>query len=191
MSYTNEIRKDIKNYLKQKCENVYYLKASDISRFPYIVFSIRSVGDGKVLELDIWDRHKDTTRIENLTDDMIRYANVIICGTNKTREYYNNYIRRNILGYKTRLPQYGERVICRKNNWSNTVAGISIANGLVGTVITPPDISTFDISDHWINFNIKPKDGKVTPKFCEDVIDFILDNTTDGNHKILKILEKK
>ena len=54
-----------------------------------------------------------------------------------------------------------------------------------------PDISTFDISDHWINFNIKPKDGKVTPKFCEDVIDFILDNTTDDNHKILKILEKK
>ena len=54
-----------------------------------------------------------------------------------------------------------------------------------------PDISTFDISDHWINFNIKPKDGKVTPKFCEDVIDFILDNTTDTNHKILKILEKK
>ena len=54
-----------------------------------------------------------------------------------------------------------------------------------------PDISTFDRSDHWINFNIKPKDGKVTPKFCEDVIDFILDNTTDDNHKILKILEKK
>ena len=54
-----------------------------------------------------------------------------------------------------------------------------------------PDISTFDITDHWINFNIKPKDGKVTPKFCEDVIDFILDNIPDGNHKILKILEKK
>ena len=54
-----------------------------------------------------------------------------------------------------------------------------------------PDISTFDGLDHWINFNIKPKDGKVTPKFCEDVIDFILDNTTDTNHKILKILEKK
>ena len=54
-----------------------------------------------------------------------------------------------------------------------------------------PDISTFDGLDHWINFKIKPKDGKVTPKFCEDVIDFILDNIPDGNHKILKILEKK
>ena len=54
-----------------------------------------------------------------------------------------------------------------------------------------PEISTFDGVYHWINFNIKPKDGKVTPKFCEDVIDFILDNIPDGNHKILKILEKK
>ena len=70
MSYTNEIRKDIKSYLKQKCENVYYLKASDSSSFPYIVFSVRSIGEGKVLELDIWDRHKDTTRIENLVDEI-------------------------------------------------------------------------------------------------------------------------
>jgi hypothetical protein len=54
-----------------------------------------------------------------------------------------------------------------------------------------PEISTFDGMDHWIDFEIKPKDGKITPKFCEEVIDFILDNTTDVNHKILKILEKK
>ena len=70
MSYTNEIRKDIKSYLKQKCENVYYLKASDSSSFPYIVFSVRSIGEGKVLELDIWDKYKDTTRIENLVEDI-------------------------------------------------------------------------------------------------------------------------
>ena len=54
-----------------------------------------------------------------------------------------------------------------------------------------PEISTFDGMDHWIDFEIKPKDGKMTPKFCEEVIDFVLDNTTDNNHKILKILEKK
>lgn len=81
---------------------------------------------------------------KDLTDDMIKYANVIICGTNKTRDYYNDYIRRNIFGYGTRLPQYGERVICRKNNWNMTVAGISLANGLVGTVVQPPDVATFD-----------------------------------------------
>ncbi len=54
-----------------------------------------------------------------------------------------------------------------------------------------PEISTFDGLDHWIDFEIKPKDGKMTKEFCAEVIDFILNNTTDDNHKILKILEKK
>ena len=53
-----------------------------------------------------------------------------------------------------------------------------------------PKISTFDGLDHWIDFEIKPKDGKITTKFCEEVIDFVLGNTTDNNSKILKILEK-
>lgn len=54
-----------------------------------------------------------------------------------------------------------------------------------------PEISTFDGMDHWIDFEIKPKDGRITSKFCEAFIDFILNNTTDNNNKILKILEKK
>ena len=54
-----------------------------------------------------------------------------------------------------------------------------------------PEISTFDGMDHWIDFEIKSKDGKITPKLCEEIIDFILDNTTDNNKRILKILEKK
>ena len=54
-----------------------------------------------------------------------------------------------------------------------------------------PEISTFDGMDHWIDFEIKSKDGKITPKLCEEIIDFILDNTTDNNKRILKMLEKK
>ena len=54
-----------------------------------------------------------------------------------------------------------------------------------------PEISTFDGLEHWISFKIKPKDGKITKEFCAEVIDFVLNNTTDDNNKILKILEKK
>ena len=53
-----------------------------------------------------------------------------------------------------------------------------------------PEISTFDGVDHWIEFKIVPQGGKITKEFCAEVIDFILDNTTDDNHKILKILER-
>ena len=54
-----------------------------------------------------------------------------------------------------------------------------------------PEISTFDGMEHWIDFEIKPKDEKITKEFCAEVIDFILSNTTDYNNKIIKILEKK
>ena len=53
-----------------------------------------------------------------------------------------------------------------------------------------PEISTFDGVDHWVEFKIVPKGGKITKEFCTEVIDFILNNTTDDNHIILKILEK-
>ena len=53
-----------------------------------------------------------------------------------------------------------------------------------------PEISTFDGVEHWVEFKIVPNGGKITKEFCAEVIDFILNNTTDDNHIILKILEK-
>ena len=53
-----------------------------------------------------------------------------------------------------------------------------------------PEISTFDGVYHWIEFKIISKSGKITKEFCAEVIDFILNNTVDNNHKILKILER-
>lgn len=89
---------------------------------------------------------------KDLTDDLIRCGNILVCGTNKTRDYYNFYIRNNILGFKTRLPVLGEKVICRKNNWKKEVSGISLANGLIGSVITPPTPDTFDGKKFVIDF---------------------------------------
>ena len=54
-----------------------------------------------------------------------------------------------------------------------------------------PEISTFDGFDHWIEFKITPNGGKITKEFCEEVIDFILNNYPNDNKKILKILEKQ
>lgn len=89
---------------------------------------------------------------KDLTDDMIRASQIIVCGTNKTRDYYNQYIRNNILHINTRIPMMGEKIICRKNNWGREVAGISLANGLIGTVISPPDPTLFDGKTFTIDF---------------------------------------
>lgn len=81
---------------------------------------------------------------EDLTDQMLESAQTILCGKNKTRDEINNHIRSNILHYHTNLPMYGEKIICRKNNWSIEFDGISLANGLSGIVRRPADVNTFD-----------------------------------------------
>ena len=80
----------------------------------------------------------------DLTDDMIARSNVLLCGTNKTRDKYNKYIRENILRIDSDLPVFGERVICRKNNWMMELDGISLTNGLTGLVTAPPSIDTYN-----------------------------------------------
>lgn len=88
----------------------------------------------------------------DLTDEMIRYANIVLCGTNKTRDKYNSYIRNSILGFHTRLPLLNEKVICRKTNWNLEIDGISLTNGLIGQVIKAPEVETFDGRQFYIDF---------------------------------------
>jgi len=82
---------------------------------------------------------------KDLTDAMMLNSNIMICAKNATRDELNNYVRHNLLHIplNQKLPIYGEKVICRKNEWDNEVNGISLANGLIGTVIN--DISPLDI----------------------------------------------
>lgn len=73
---------------------------------------------------------------------MVGYSDCILSGTNRTRELMNSYVR-NLAGFYGPVPRYGERVICRKNNWDNQINGIALANGLAGTVCNNPDPSSF------------------------------------------------
>lgn len=81
---------------------------------------------------------------EDLTNEMIAASSVVLCGKNATRDEINKIVRHDILGIDMDLPTYGERVICRRNNWSMEVDGISLANGLNGTCISMPRIADFD-----------------------------------------------
>jgi exodeoxyribonuclease-5 len=89
---------------------------------------------------------------KDLTLDMIKNAQIIICGKNKTREKYIDIVRHDIIHTKSILPIYGEKLICRKNNWGLEVDGISLANGLIGSVVAPPDVSRFDYKSFNIDF---------------------------------------
>lgn len=89
---------------------------------------------------------------DQLNNSMLSNADVVICGRNATREKFNKYIRREIVGFTGQLPVHGERMICRKNNWQIDADGINLANGLIGTVTSYPDVATFTGNTFQIDF---------------------------------------
>ena len=81
---------------------------------------------------------------EKVADKMLPAAGVILCGKNETRQRYTDHIRHNILGKTSKLPDCGEKLICRMNDWRLEIGGINLTNGLTGRVLNQPDVSTFD-----------------------------------------------
>ena len=92
----------------------------------------------------------------DLSDNMLLWADQVICCKNRTRDDLNYKIR-SILGHNSRLPEYGEKVVCRKNNWLESIpfnngGELNLVNGLIGTVASNPDVSSFDGKLFSMNF---------------------------------------
>ncbi len=85
---------------------------------------------------------------KDITDNMLLWADQVICCKNKTRDELNYKIR-SMLGFNSDLPKYGEKLVCRKNNWLSGVkfdngAELNLVNGLIGKVANNPDVSSYD-----------------------------------------------
>ena len=102
-----------------------------------------------------------------LTDQEIIDSDIILCGRNATREMINNNYRHNILQIERTLPVYGERMICRKNNWQIESDGINIANGLLGTVTRSPGLTDFDGKIYRMDFLPLMSDGVFVDLECD------------------------
>lgn len=90
---------------------------------------------------------------EELTDDILKRAPMILCSYNGTRDRANDYLRNLHMGRPASadiVPLRGDRLVCRKNNWGEEINGINLVNGLIGTVVSDPRIdkktkNTFNI----------------------------------------------
>ena len=87
-----------------------------------------------------------------LTIGMLANADIFICGTNKTRDKYNKIIREKVFNRTSKLPQNGDVLVCRQNNWSIESNGINLANGLRGIVLNHPDMTLFLTDRFYIDF---------------------------------------
>lgn len=89
---------------------------------------------------------------DEVSIDAFLNTNIVLCGKNATRDNINTKIRKDIKNIKVDYPMFGERLICRKNNWNKVVNGIPLVNGLTGTVVTPPEIGKFDGDVFYLDF---------------------------------------
>lgn len=91
----------------------------------------------------------------DLTLDILKEASQVLCGKNNTRLELNTRIKEaNGFSLRKELPQYNEKVICRKNNWRIDKDGINLANGLIGLVKNSPDISTYKNTSFKMDFYV-------------------------------------
>lgn len=82
---------------------------------------------------------------DELNSQMLASTEILLSGKNKTREFYNNLIRKIKMGVdnENTVPVFGDILICRKNNWNICENGINLVNGLIGTVINYPDVTGY------------------------------------------------
>ena len=101
-------------------------------------------------------KNVDVIYDDQLTDKMIANSRIVICGKNVTRDKFINHIRHDMLGFHGDFPHYGERLVCRKNNWHIEAGGINLTNGLLGSCVSRPDMSVFNRTDQTFKLDFKP-----------------------------------
>lgn len=72
-----------------------------------------------------------------LTDELLKQADIVICGKNSTRDTLNTHIRSKIYGISDKNLCIGDKLICRQNNWDRCMESdnnIALVNGLIGYV---------------------------------------------------------
>lgn len=109
-----------------------------------IVYLARRARRGLPIETGLYGDSVLVIYDDELDNKLIAGSDIVICGKNSTRENINHMVRKEFLRTDSDVPLYGERMICKKNNWQVVNNGIALANGLTGTVVRPPKVSNYD-----------------------------------------------
>lgn len=119
-----------------------------------IIYLANMAREGLPIHCGSYGKNAIVIEDTDLTPEMLANFGIVICGTNRTRDIFNNTVREYMGLNGMPYPQYGERIICRQNNWNTDVDGISLANGLAGVVASPYSISSFsrDNKTFYIDF---------------------------------------
>nr|DAJ14211.1 MAG TPA: exodeoxyribonuclease V [Myoviridae sp. ctNPX13] len=131
------------NQLPPVIGNSFFLKRPDVvlteimrqsseSPIPWLA---KSILEGRRLERGIIESKIAIMGQRDFDKRLFKESDIIICGTNKTRENLNNYYRNELLKIDSADPIVGDKMICRQNNWDAMIGdNIFLINGLVGYI---------------------------------------------------------
>lgn len=108
---------------------------------------------------------------DELKDEMIAQSDILICSKNATRDNINNHVRHDMFGFTNSVPNLGERVVCRKNNWNVESGGINLTNGLVGSCTSMISPSSYNHEDKTFIMSFKP--DIIDARFTDLDVDFL------------------
>ena len=132
------------------------MRQSDDSPIPYLA---KAICEGKI-RFDKRDEYGDKIRIIRRYDrvdydELFTEPDIILCGTNNHRDKLNNHIRSYIYKRTQEYPIIGDKLICRKNDWSRCIGdNIYLTNGLVGYV---EDIHLETLHKDSIDIDFRPE----------------------------------
>lgn len=90
-----------------------------------------------------------------LNDKHLLNADMILTSKNKTRDIFNNKVR-HLHGSSGKLPQIGDKLVNRKNNWSRSLCNIPLVNGIIGKVVNPIRMSECNLKDGIYRIDFQP-----------------------------------
>lgn len=131
------------------------MRQSDESPIPYIAqYAIRGMTSTFVKDMNI-DNKVIIKNHNDLTDDEIVDCDVYLCRTNNERDSVNKYVRNEIHKITAPYPIIGDKVICRENNWSESIKDdIYLTNGMVGYI---DDIDLEGITSKKMTVDFRPE----------------------------------
>ena len=92
---------------------------------------------GKMIVPGVYGDNEEVTIVTEREELSLDYkaADIMICARNKTRRMLNDFYREMIYGRFGKYPIIGDRLICRKNNWTiSNNEGVHLVNGMIGYV---------------------------------------------------------
>lgn len=109
-------------------------------------------------ELPVYYNFNNTAHVLNkrfLRNKHLLSADIILTSKNKTRDLFNSKVRA-LKGNSGKLPNVGDKLVCRKNNWTMSLDGIPLVNGILGTVINPIRLSECDLKNGFYRIDFQP-----------------------------------